>query len=183
MESTAPPSRRRGIVAGGIEMRAERVLPLILAVGVLAVAAAGCFGPLGASSAESAVRWEPELAQARKRARAENKRLFIQFTGAGCRSSAQMDRLTFQDAEVATRVNRDYVPVKLDAAEHRDLFADYGGRYVPMSVWATAEGDKIHAYTGFRTAADLLAEFPSLDDEEEDDADADAEDDGAATGG
>ena len=71
-----------------------------------------------------------------------------------------MERVTFQDRHVAARVNRDYVAVKLNAGDNLELFREYGGRRIPLIVWAASDGSAIARLTGYRDPADLLAEFP-----------------------
>ncbi|HYC85209.1 MAG TPA: cytochrome c biogenesis protein CcdA [Chryseosolibacter sp.] len=79
-------------------------------------------------------------------ARAQNKPLFIDFTGHGCTNCREMEAVVWSDPEVLKRLKNDFVVVALYVDEAREL---------PESEWYTSKYDKKVKKTIGRQNADL----------------------------
>src|SRR5579875_1149143 len=97
--------------------------------------------------AENPVAWLPWGDEAFKRARAENKPIFLSVGYSTCHWCHVMAHESFEDEKIAEILNRDFVPVKVDREERPDIDRIYmlfvqastGSGGWPMSVWLTPE--------------------------------------------
>src|SRR5512143_2395931 len=67
------------------------------------------------------VDWYPWGEEAFARARAEDRMIFLSIGYATCHWCHVMEKESFEDTEVASVLNRDYVPIKLDREERPDI--------------------------------------------------------------
>jgi hypothetical protein len=77
--------------------------------------------------ARNPVDWYPWGSEAFERARLEDKPVFLSIGYSTCHWCHVMERESFEDAEVAALLNRDFVCVKVDREERPDLDAAYMG--------------------------------------------------------
>ncbi len=107
--------------------------------------------------ADNPVAWLPWGDEALAKARAEGKPVFLSIGYSTCHWCHVMAHESFEDAEVAELLNRDFVPVKVDREERPDLDRVYmtyvqhttGHGGWPMSVWLTPEGKPFYGGTYF----------------------------------
>ena len=107
--------------------------------------------------AEQPVAWQPWGEAALTRARTEGKPIFLSIGYATCHWCHVMARESFCDPEVAARLNRDFIPVKVDREERPDLDLLYqlvcqlftGGGGWPLSLFLAADGTPFFAGTYF----------------------------------
>jgi len=108
--------------------------------------------------AHNPVNWLPWGEEALRRAREENKLIFLSIGYAACHWCHVMEHESFEDEEVAGLLNRDYVAIKVDREERPDLDEIYmsatmlfsGGQGGwPMSVFLTPDLRPIFAGTYF----------------------------------
>lgn len=105
--------------------------------------------------AENPVDWYPWGEAAFEKARREDKPIFLSIGYASCHWCHVMARESFEDAEVAAALNRDYVAVKVDREERPDVDAVYvevcsaltGSAGWPLTVLMTAEQKPFFAGT------------------------------------
>lgn len=71
-----------------------------------------------------------------------------------------MERVTFQDSRVARKVNGEYVPVHLEAADNQALFRRYGGEAIPLVVWMRPDGSVVKKVVGYLPPDAFLKAFP-----------------------
>ncbi len=110
--------------------------------------------------AENPVAWLPWGDEARAKARAEGKPIFLSIGYSTCHWCHVMAHESFEDAAVAEILNRDFVPVKVDREERPDLDRVYmtyvqhttGHGGWPMSVWLTPDGKPFFGGTYFPKA-------------------------------
>jgi len=103
------------------------------------------------------VDWQPWGAAALAQARTEGKPIFLSIGYSTCHWCHVMAHESFEDAEVAAVLNRDFIPVKVDREERPDLDRVYmtyvqqttGHGGWPMSVWLTPEGKPFYGGTYF----------------------------------
>ena len=127
--------------------------------------------------AHNPVDWMPWGEAALAKARAENKLIFLSIGYAACHWCHVMEHESFEDEEIAARLNQDFVPVKVDREERPDLDEIYmtvtmmysqGHGGWPMSVWLAPDlrpvfagtyfpRDNAYGRPGFATVLDVLS--------------------------
>ncbi|WP_022798691.1 thioredoxin domain-containing protein [Thermus islandicus] len=117
----------------------------------------GARSPYLLAHAEDPVDWYPFGEEAFRKARAEDKPVFLSVGYAACHWCHVMHRESFQDPEVAALLNAHFVPVKVDREERPDVDAAYMRALVsltgqggwPMSLFLTPEGKPFFGGTYF----------------------------------
>jgi uncharacterized protein YyaL (SSP411 family) len=107
--------------------------------------------------ANNPVDWYPWGAEALRRAKDEDKPIFLSIGYAACHWCHVMAHESFEDAATAELMNRHYVCIKVDREERPDLDGIYMQATVgmtgqggwPMSVFLTPEGVPFYAGTYF----------------------------------
>ncbi len=107
--------------------------------------------------AHNPVDWYPWGDEALTKARAEEKPIFLSIGYAACHWCHVMERESFEDAETAAQMNRDFVAIKVDREERPDLDQLYMSAVValvgqggwPMSVFLTPDGKPFYGGTYF----------------------------------
>ncbi len=97
--------------------------------------------------AHNPVDWYPWGAEAFERARREDKPIFLSIGYSTCHWCHVMEHESFEDADVAAVLNRDFVAIKVDREERPDVDRVYmlfvqattGAGGWPMSVWLTPD--------------------------------------------
>src|SRR5437868_11330110 len=97
--------------------------------------------------ADNPVDWFPWGEEAFAKARQENKPIFLSIGYSTCHWCHVMAHESFEDADVAAVMNREFVNIKVDREERPDVDRVYmtfvqattGGGGWPMSVWLTPE--------------------------------------------
>jgi len=108
--------------------------------------------------AHNPVDWFPWGEEALRKARDEDKPIFLSIGYAACHWCHVMERESFENDAVAAVLNRDFVAIKVDREERPDLDDLYmkatqlfnrGGGGWPMSVFLTPDGRPFFAGTYF----------------------------------
>ena len=107
--------------------------------------------------ADNPVDWLPWGEEAFAKARVEQKPIFLSIGYSTCHWCHVMAHESFENADVAAVLNRDFVPVKLDREERPDLDRVYmtyvqqttGHGGWPMSVWLTPDLKPFYGGTYF----------------------------------
>jgi hypothetical protein len=97
--------------------------------------------------ADNPVDWFPWGEEAFAKARTENKPIFLSIGYSTCHWCHVMAHESFENAEVAAVMNREFVNIKVDREERPDVDRVYmtfvqattGGGGWPMSIWLTPE--------------------------------------------
>ncbi len=124
------------------------------------------------------VDWYPWGEEALRRARLEDKPIFLSVGYSTCHWCHVMERESFEDERIAALLNEHYVPVKVDREQRPDLDQVYmlatqiltGSGGWPNSVWLTPDAKPFFAGTyfppddrmgrpGFHTLLLRIAEF------------------------
>ena len=128
--------------------------------------------------AANPVDWHPWGDEALSKARNENKPIFISIGYSTCHWCHVMAHESFEDAEVAERLNRNFVSIKVDREERPDIDAGYmlacqlmnGHGGWPLNLFLSPEGKPFYAltyaprntrgqYPGFIQIIDKIAEL------------------------
>ena len=97
--------------------------------------------------AHNPVDWYPWGSEAFEKAHRESKPIFLSIGYSTCHWCHVMERESFENEAIAARVNRWFVPIKVDREERPDIDRIYmsyvqattGGGGWPMSVWLTPD--------------------------------------------
>jgi len=107
--------------------------------------------------AHNPVDWYPWGEEALKRARDENKMIFLSIGYSSCHWCHVMERESFESEEVAKYLNEHFIPIKVDREERPDLDTIYmeaiqlmtGQGGWPLNVWLTPDHIPIYGGTYF----------------------------------
>lgn len=106
---------------------------------------------------DNPVEWYPWGAEALRRAREENKPIFLSIGYAACHWCHVMEKESFEDAETAAIMNRYFINIKVDREERPDLDNLYMNAVVamtghggwPLSIFLTPDGAPFFGGTYF----------------------------------
>ncbi|HEX6579615.1 MAG TPA: thioredoxin domain-containing protein [Actinomycetota bacterium] len=118
---------------------------------------AGETSPYLLQHAENPVDWSPWDEEALRRARIEDRPIFLSVGYAACHWCHVMERESFEDEGTAAFLNANFVPIKVDREERPDLDAIYmdavqamtGQGGWPLSAFLTPDGRPFFAGTYF----------------------------------
>ncbi|PWU12369.1 MAG: thioredoxin domain-containing protein [Terriglobia bacterium] len=107
--------------------------------------------------AHNPVDWFPWGEEAFRKARTEDKPIFLSIGYSTCHWCHVMERESFENEDIAALVNREFVPIKVDREERPDVDRIYmtfvqattGGGGWPMSVWLTPDLKPFYGGTYF----------------------------------
>lgn len=102
--------------------------------------------------AESGVRWRTDLESAQREAAATNRLVLVHLWAPWCAPCKAMDRDVFVKPEVASAIERDFVPVKLNADKCKDLSQKWKVEALPSDLVLTPSGELIAREKGYREA-------------------------------
>ncbi|MFU8780283.1 MAG: thioredoxin domain-containing protein [Kiritimatiellia bacterium] len=108
---------------------------------------AGSISPYLQQHAGNPVNWHPWGEEAFALARRENKPIFLSVGYSTCHWCHVMNRESFENEEIASVLNRYFIPIKVDREERPDVDRVYmtfvtattGSGGWPLSVWLTPE--------------------------------------------
>lgn len=129
-----------------------------LAFMLLAPAAAGGAGQ------EAEINWRSYQSGTRL-IRAQNKKGFIHFYSQNCRYCSLMNRKTFSDKDVASYLNENFVPIRVNTEKQAGLAEEFGIMGVPSSWFIAEDLSNIGSRPGFIPAEMLLDMLRYVDTE------------------
>ncbi|MGH9309755.1 MAG: DUF255 domain-containing protein [Vicinamibacterales bacterium] len=88
----------------------------------------------------AAIAWLPWSADAFARARTEHKPVLLSIVATWCSHSAEMDRTSYADPDVAALVADRFIPVRVDADRRPDVGLRYGLGGWPTTAFLTPDG-------------------------------------------
>ena len=121
---------------------------------------AGRFFPVGApAAAKKSLPWLSDLAQAKEKARTENKRLLIDVWAEWCAACRELDEKTFSRTDVQESL-RDYILVKVDLTRKnvsseslRQELAIIG---MPTIIFLDSGGKETGRFSGFLDGSEFI---------------------------
>jgi len=129
---------------------------------------AGRFFPVGAPAAVAAkesLPWLIDLAQAKEKARSENKRLMIDAWAEWCAACRELDEKTFSRTDVRESL-RDYILVKLDLtrknASNKQLQQELAIIGMPTVIFHDAAGKEMGRFSGFLDGSEFISLLSGL---------------------
>ena len=94
--------------------------------------------------AEDAVRWAPSVEMAKQIAAAKNQLVLIHFYGDNCPPCRRLEANVFSQASFAQAVEQNFVPVKVNGSQERELAQEFGVDRWPQDVIATPSGQVVY---------------------------------------
>lgn len=102
------------------------------------------------------VPWRTDIAAAQAEAKQSNRPLLMYFTATWCGPCQSLRHTTWADPAVEEAL-RQYVPLKVDIDQHRDVAMDYHVEAVPHFVLLSPEGRPQRLASGAMDSADFLS--------------------------
>ncbi|GAB6097631.1 thioredoxin fold domain-containing protein [Desulfatiferula olefinivorans] len=90
------------------------------------------------------------------RAKAEQKKVYINFHADWCGYCHKMERETFKDGQVIAYLNKNYIPVRIDSDKQKDLARKYRVRGLPDHVFVAETGETIGNQPGYLGPRDFM---------------------------
>jgi thiol-disulfide isomerase/thioredoxin/YHS domain-containing protein len=114
------------------------------------------------SAGESGINWSTDIEGSLQKAAAENRTVLMEFTAPWCVYCKRMEKTTFVDPTVASAVNSRFVPVKVNADQHKALVKDLGIKGLPAMLVVSPDLTIIDRISGFQTADALLKRIQKI---------------------
>jgi thiol:disulfide interchange protein len=138
-----------------------------VAAAIAVLALVGCSGPApqpdgrGSETVSNhgtvSVTWAQDMDDALERARAENKAVVVNFYADWCVWCQRMESTTLRDANVASLLSEQVVPVNLDVdGDGKELSNDFGVEALPTVLVLDTEGREIGRIPGYMPPAGFL---------------------------
>ncbi|MCA9040869.1 MAG: DUF255 domain-containing protein [Planctomycetaceae bacterium] len=104
---------------------------------------------------EAAVEWRTSLSQVAKESRQTKKPMLLKFTAEWCHYCHKMEE-SFNDPKVSELVNKNFIPIKVDADEKKKLVEELEIEGFPTTVIISPEFQPLQKITGFLKEDELL---------------------------
>ncbi len=101
------------------------------------------------AEAQEGVRWHTDLNEARREAQESGKLILLHFWDTWCGPCKKMDESTFQDPQVAQAMHANYVPVKMQISQHKELAEKIAITNIPCDLFVTVEGRVVARTHGY----------------------------------
>ncbi len=95
------------------------------------------------ATAQEGPVWTENLAEAMRQAREQQKLVLVHFWTESCEPCRRLERYVFPHPQVAAAMAANYVPVKINARENRDLVERFGVRGWPTDIVITPDGEEV----------------------------------------
>jgi protein disulfide-isomerase len=105
------------------------------------------------------VNWQTDLKAAQRTSRSTGKPMLIMFTATWCGPCQKLKKEVLSDAEVASRLNDDFVPVLLDIDREKRAAEVLEVENIPQIVVLSSEADEVGRTVGSVKKSDLIKEM------------------------
>jgi thioredoxin-related protein len=96
--------------------------------------------------------YEDGLAQAK----AQKKKIYINFHADWCGYCHKMERETFKDSKVIAFLNTNYIPIRINSDKEKNLARQYHVRGLPDNIFMEEGGQSIGNQPGYLGPSDFL---------------------------
>jgi thioredoxin-related protein/YHS domain-containing protein len=105
------------------------------------------------------IPWSTDIESSLQRAASTGQPVLLEFTADWCVYCKRMEKTTFVDRRVVKFVNENYVAVRVDADEHKQLVADLDIKGLPAILVVSPTLQIIERIPGFQTPEALLTKL------------------------
>lgn len=130
----------------------KNILPLII-----------IFFVTGASFSQE--YFHTSLSKAKKIAKEENKRLFVDFSAVWCGPCKMMEEKVFPDPEIESFLTKNFICVKLMHGKNKSLFSRYKIKSYPTFVILKSNGEEFYRIKGASSKKSFLERLKLIPDE------------------
>ena len=111
------------------------------------------------------IAWKDSLAEGLVASKQTGKLVLVELGAEWCPPCRKMEATTYVDPDVVARINKDFVPVKLDlkGEEAQNLSDSLGIRSIPTALFMNTDGKVIKKLTGYVGPGKYLEELPKAD--------------------
>lgn len=120
-------------------------------------------GPHSSSLRAADKPWGTDPEKALQAAAQTGRPVFMQFSASWCAICKRLEKNTLAHPEVANRISRSYVPVRVDADRHGDLAKDLDIKGLPTILIVSPNLEILHRISGFQTVDAMLAELDTAE--------------------
>lgn len=135
--------------------RVERPRRLGLAITLVCWMGIACGSVLALGP--DAIPWRTDLRRAEIEARAQDRLLWVQFTGSWCPNCVRLERESFVHPKIVGHARNHFIPVKLQSEQHEDLVDRFGLSGIPATILVTPAGEVVARHEGYVDAATFHA--------------------------
>jgi len=105
------------------------------------------------------ITWRKNWNEALQEAKKSHLPVALEIYMEGCPACGRLARETHPDPAMVEALNNRFIPVRLEARDHLDLAAQYQVTATPTILLFSEDGEEMHRFDGFQTAADYLMEL------------------------
>ncbi len=98
------------------------------------------WGCLASWAGAQSIPWQSDLEAAKQAAASSNRLVLMHFSASWCHWCKPLEKNVFGQPEVAQAIDANYVAVRMDYDQHRQIAKQYGVRGVPWDVVITPTG-------------------------------------------
>ena len=102
------------------------------------------FAPTFGNAIEREIAWTEDYEAAVQRAATTNSIVLLHFYGDNCPPCKLLDKKTFHDPALVSKMNENLVPIKINADRRRDLAQKFQVTRWPTDVYLFPNGDEIY---------------------------------------
>lgn len=88
--------------------------------------------------------------------KSQNKKVYINFYTDWCGYCTKMEKKTFTDEKVIAYLNKNYLPVRVNAEKNRKVAAQYRAFQFPDNTFVASNGEFIGKQPGYLGPSDFL---------------------------
>lgn len=89
-------------------------------------------------------------------AKAEGKKIFLHFYASWCGYCKTMDQKTFKDVSVIQYLNENFIPIRVDSDQQKELTMQYQVRGLPSNWFLQTDGEKIANRPGYISPEQMI---------------------------
>src|SRR5687767_6682235 len=104
------------------------------------------------AGAQQQIQWQSDLEAAKQAAAASKRLVLMHFSASWCHWCKPLETNVFGQPQVAQALEANYVAVRMDYDQHRQIAKQYGVRGVPWDVVITPDGQWVEDFNSPQTA-------------------------------
>src|SRR5690606_9188595 len=111
---------------------------------------------------QTGIQWQTDLEAAKRLAASTNRLVLIHFSASWCHWCKPLETQVFNQDSVAQAIEPNYVAVKLDLDQHRNIARQYGVTGVPWDVVILPDGQVLKDFNSPQGASDYMSAMTEI---------------------